>query len=109
MILACNPKYGPKLSEEEKTRRRKVHEALRPGLVLEFITADYHEEYVTPQGCHEVGDRLELVRVVKTKPIVRHGTSEKVGEYDVWLCKSSRWGESEEDAIYLEAMTKVPK
>lgn len=107
MVLACNPKYASKMPEEEKARREAVRKALRSGLVLEFIRPDYHEDDVAPPGFHEIGDRLELVRVVEIKPIARHGTNEKVGEYDVWLVKSSRWGESREDAPYLEAMTKV--
>jgi len=107
VILACNPKYAPKLSEEEKAQRKVVRDALKPGLVLEYIESDYHEDDVTPPGFHEIGDRLELVRVVEVKPITRLGTNEKVGEYNVWLCKSSRWGEKIQDALYLEGMTKV--
>lgn len=107
VILACSPKYAPKLTEEEKARRKAVRDALRPGLVLEFITSDYHEDEVTPPGFHEIGDRLELVRIARVLPIIRYETKEKVGEYDVWLCKSSRWGEREKDAPYLEAMTRL--
>jgi len=107
-ILACNPKYAAKLSEEEKARRKAIHEALKPGLVLEYIKSDYHEDDVTPPGFHEIGDRLELVRVTDVLPLTKlKPPHEKVGEYNVWLCKSSRWGEKEHDAFYLEAMTKI--
>ena len=84
MILACNPKYAPKLSEEEKARRKAVRDALRPGLVLTFIENDYHEDEVTPPGFHEIGDRLELMRIVEVRPIIQDSTHEKVGEYNVW-------------------------
>ena len=111
MILACNPKYAPRLSEEEKTRRKALRDTFRPGLVLEYIHSDYHEEDVAPPGFHEIGDYIELVRVVEIKPITLDDTNEKVGEYPkgyaVWLCKSHRWGEKIQDALYLEAMTKI--
>lgn len=107
MVLACNPKYAPKPTAEEKVRRDAVKAALRPGCVLEFVLTDYHEDDETPPGFHITGDRLELVRVVRKLPIMKMGTRERVDEYDVWLCKSSRWVEKELDAIYLAGMTKL--
>lgn len=112
MVLACNPKYAPKPTAEEKARHDAVKAALRPGCVLELVLTDYHEDLETPPGFHVTGDRLELVRVTDDKkiPITRKradGTWEKVGEIDIWLCKSSRWGEKKCDAHYLAWMTKV--
>lgn len=107
MILACNPKYMPKLPAEEKKRQEELRRSLKPGLVLEYIENDYHEDDETPPGFHVIGDRLELVSVVEKRPILNSKTREKVGEYDVWLCKSSRWGEKKQDEHYLAGMTKV--
>lgn len=106
-VLACSPKYMPKLPAEEKKRQEDLRKALRPGLVLEYIKSDYHEDDETPPGFHEVGDRLELVRVVDVRPVVDSKTREKVSSYNVWLCKSSHWGEKKQDEHYLAAMTKL--
>lgn len=105
MVLAGNPKYF-KLRPEEKARQEAMRKAFRPGLVIEYILSDYHEDDSTPAGFHSVGNRLELVRVVERKPIVDPKTRETVSEYDVWLVKS-RWGEHTKDEIYLAHMTKV--
>ncbi len=104
-VLACNPKYF-KLRPEEKARQEAMRKAFEPGLVVEYILGDYHEDDSTPSGFHSIGDRLELLRVVEHKPIVDSKTREKVNEYDVWLCKG-RWGEHTKDEIYLAHMTKV--
>jgi hypothetical protein len=105
IVLAANPKYL-KISVEEKARQKSVCEALRPGLVLEYIVSDYHEEDSTPVGFHSIGDRLELQRIVEVKPIVDSKTREKVREYNVWLVKG-RWGEHTKDELYLARMMKV--
>jgi hypothetical protein len=111
MVLACNPKYMRKLTEEEKLRALQLRASLAPGRVLEFTQADYHEDDETPPGFHVPGDRLELVSVVRKEPIKDPKTLRIVGTYDVWLCKSSRWSDKdwvgERDANYLAWMTKV--
>ena len=105
IVLAANPKFL-KISVEEKARHKVMREALKPGLVVEYIMNDYHEEDSTLVGFHSVGNRLELVRVTERKPIVDSKTREKAGEYDVWLVKG-RWGEHTKDALYLAWMTRV--
>jgi hypothetical protein len=94
-----------KLPKEERERQEALRARFKPGMVLEFIKADYHEEDATPKGCHSVGDHVTLVRVAHTAPIMGSRDSKEVGRYDVW-CVTGRWGDEERDAFYLAWMTK---
>jgi hypothetical protein len=104
VILAANPRFV-KISAEKKAQIAEMKAALRPGLVVEYTTSDYHEDESTPVGFHSIGDRLELLRVVERRPIIRYETRETVDEYDVWLVRG-RWGEHTKDEPYLAWMTR---
>ena len=95
-----------KISSKEKLRREEMRQALRPGLLLEFINTDYHEEGETPPGFMVFGDWVKLIRIVGTRPIVDGKTREQVDSYNVWETET-HWGRSERDEYYLAAMTKV--
>jgi len=95
-----------KLHPEEKARREQMQQALCPGLYLEFINSDYHEDDQTPHGFTVMGDVVKLIRIVGELPVVDGKTGERVGSHNVWEVET-HWGLKDKDEYYLAAMCKV--